>query len=318
MRVVRFLRGIVFWGIAVLLLAAFVGIIWCDSNGLRAQARVEAKRAVVYRWDTPEPHGSSYQYYADVAFPLDQQAVGVWRWGLTRAGQASLRLSEVPYDQVREGQLVAIRYLPWLPGFVRLEQQPLWQALAVRVSWNRAVQLILWLPVVLCCLYVWQSFRSRGGGRRTLLLALLALVLVGAVQLMTIVPIGPEHATTATVRRLARIAEQPRDDYTMRGPLLQPFVRVEVEFVPAGAAEPIQAIDEIAEGSVPNLREGATVGVTYAAGAPREVLLAGGSRWFLLLNQLPQLGLELLILLIAALWHWWQTKLMPSVPLRQT
>ena len=57
-----------------------------------------------------------------------------------------------------------------------------------------------------------------------------------------------------------------------------PFQMVDVEFTPGARAESVHALDRVDLGSVPGLREGAVVPVTYPLADPRAGWMSIGTR----------------------------------------
>jgi hypothetical protein len=62
-------------------------------------------------------------------------------------------------------------------------------------------------------------------------------------------------------------------------PAPQPWNVVELQFVPEGRKKPVIAVDSVDAGSVPNLRVGERLAVTYSKNNPREARLAGTRTW---------------------------------------
>jgi hypothetical protein len=63
-------------------------------------------------------------------------------------------------------------------------------------------------------------------------------------------------------------------------PLQHPYQIVRLKFVPAGMDTTVTAVDKIDSGSVPNLKPGQPLNITYDAVHPRIAILQGGTRLF--------------------------------------
>jgi hypothetical protein len=97
----------------------------------------------------------------------------------------------------------------------------------------------------------------------------------------------PTTAPSADVRRAsARVKSVHRIDKLFAGRRTrgisanQPIDVLGVEFVPDGKTEPVVAVDVIDRGSVPGLKEQATVAIRYESGVPRTAYVDGATRTF--------------------------------------
>lgn len=201
------------------------------------------------------------------------------------------------YDTFHIGQSVNLRYLrrqdlPQLPltgilrdlrllPVARVAGQPAlapWKArFEGPVAWIASV-----LAGVVMLLGVWRVLRLPGFAWAVAA----GVVCVVAVSLVSDFP-TPPPAPKVDVRRAAgKVASIGRIDRLFEGnrqrgvETLQPIDVVGVEFVPAGRADPVLAVDLIDAGSLPGLGKDAPVSIEYEAAAPRTAYIQGATRTF--------------------------------------
>ncbi|HEV3060773.1 MAG TPA: hypothetical protein VGY48_21185, partial [Vicinamibacterales bacterium] len=174
--------------------------------------------------------------------------------------------------------------------------------LALKVR-SKAVGVLAWLlvgaafPVVLLVgsgLFLipqlfWASRRRPGNRYGWLLLGLIAATI--AITFWRVphpdpMPAAPQLAATAVVRELKIVNRiwAGSDDSPTHGdggqPVGRPFYMLDLEFTPAGERDPVHAVDRIDIGSVPGLRRGGQVSISYSSTDPRAARVAGASRTY--------------------------------------
>lgn len=208
-----------------------------------------------------------------------------------------LQLPPAEYDTFHVGQPVSLRYLrrqdlPALPltqilrdlrflPEARLAGEPAlapWKArLDGPIAWIASV-----VAGVVTLLGVWRVFRLPGFGWAVAA----AVVCVVAVSLVSDFPTPPPAPKVDVRRATGKVAGIGRIDRLFEGnrtrglETSQPIDVVGVEFVPAGRADPVLAVDLIDAGSVPGLAKDAAVSIAYEAAAPRTAYIQGAARTF--------------------------------------
>jgi len=201
------------------------------------------------------------------------------------------------YDSLHTGQSVEVRYLPhkdvpavpgakilWelhaLPtvrlahfrGVSRLDalMTPL-VVLAVEIAGGIIVLLILWR------ITRWRPFAWAAG---IAVVPLVAFILWQGFPRPTPAPSGEVRQASGRVTNIGRIDQLFSGSRSRGVPADQPVDVVSVEFVPEGKAEAVLAVDLIDRGSVPGLKEKATVPVRYQLSSPRTAHIEGATRRF--------------------------------------
>ena len=94
----------------------------------------------------------------------------------------------------------------------------------------------------------------------------------------------PAGATTAVVGETRRVDKTPRwgtDNSSLDARnLTQPYLSVELTYVPAGSRDSVRAVDAIDAGSSASLATGASVAIRYDPERPRTAQLTQGTRTF--------------------------------------
>lgn len=135
----------------------------------------------------------------------------------------------------------------------------------------------------------WAWRRRPGEGFGWMLvgsIGVLLLVTYLRVPHPTPMPSGPRQSTIAIVHRLKTVREiwisGPPGTATRRsGEMLsRPFYIADLEFTPAGASDPVHAVDKFDIESMPGLRQGAAVPISYSVDNPRIAQLTGATRTY--------------------------------------
>jgi len=123
---------------------------------------------------------------------------------------------------------------------------------------------------------------------------------------------GPEGQAMGVVRSMRTVDQiwaswSPSSAESSGGQsIAHPFDMVDVEFTPSARGESVHALDRVDSGSVPGLREGASVPVTYPLADPRAARITVGTReygrraWIYVLGLTYGLGGALTIVLALA------------------
>jgi hypothetical protein len=192
----------------------------------------------------------------------------------------------LPSEWARDvAELVAIGIAVVL-GFIayRRDSRPLGLiAVIVAVTVASSVLLVgfLLFPILF---WMWRGSPGKGFGWVLLFsMALTTATLYQRVPRPGPQPSGRQGHATGVVRSV-RTVDQIWASWSPNGGSIggqgisQPFQMVDVEFTPAARAESVHALDRVDLGSVPQLREGAAVPVTYPLADPRAAWMSVGSR----------------------------------------
>lgn len=214
-----------------------------------------------------------------------------------------LRVDAATYDATPVESSVRVRYLPGddlLTEFVnlsgaRLETQPPFGALVARAAGLAPFLIGLAVAVALG----WASSRLK---RWWLALPIIPLALAGVFfgtsGWQPPLPAGEVRAGTATAREITRIDRAWGTRRRSSEPAAQPYLLVELEFVPEGRAGRVVAVDMVDEGSVRGLERQARVAITYSLADPRRARIDGATRTYVWKN-LSTSGLAIILLSIA-------------------
>jgi hypothetical protein len=173
-------------------------------------------------------------------------------------------------------------------GSVAYRRRSRWLAVAagtVAITVASSVLLLGWFIFPLL-FWIWRANPGKGfGWSLALSIALTTAVIYYRVPGPTALGGGP-HAESKAVVRNVRVVDRIWASSSSSGessggqPIRYPFQMIDVEFTPQGAAEAIHALDRVDLGSLPGLKEGIVVPVTYSRAAPRSARIAGGTREF--------------------------------------
>jgi hypothetical protein len=279
------------WGgliVILLLCSPFVGTsLYLDAAGVTVPGTVTDKResiGVRYgRWSRRLEIAVRYQ-------PLDQSTPIPTGIGVDAA----------TYDRLHTGDQVTVRYAPnrllrdlvILPA-ARLEGQTTlsWLRLGVNTPSGIIVTLAL---IGIALLVVWRLSRLKIVGL-ALFVYVIGVIAYFIVPASTPALAGPLQTSTATVRRVHVVTRLGRG---RRNIAAQPFDIVELNFIPQGMRDPVVAVDSVDDGSLPGLKQGDTVSISYEVGDPRQAQINGGTRGSGLANILGYgVGIALLLVL---------------------
>jgi hypothetical protein len=173
-------------------------------------------------------------------------------------------------------------------GLVAYRRRSRWLGVAagtVAITVASSVLLIGWFIFPLL-FWIWRAHRGKGfGWTLALSIALTTAVIYYRVPRPTSLRAGPHADSRAVVRRV-RVVDRMWASSSSSGessggePIRYPFQMIDVEFTPQGAAEAIHVLDRVDLGSLPGLKEGMVLPVTYPRAEPRSARIAGGTREF--------------------------------------
>lgn len=251
-----------------------VASLYLDANGLETKGSVVEKA----EWIAEK--------YARTSRRL-QVSLRYRPRGAEREETSTIDVGEDSFDALSRGAGVRLRYQPvswmralepWAPA-TRLAGQ--------RTSdWLRAVMPADYVRILLSFalgmpLFVLWLRR----GRRYFWFLLLYLAAAAGYWLTPVsepAPTGPTAATIAKVRYVHRIERILTTETGNRRStplqLIRPMELVELEFVPEGRTEPVVATDKITADTLPGLKQGGRVEITYQKDRPRVARMNGGKR----------------------------------------
>lgn len=206
------------------------------------------------------------------------------------------RVAPGQFDQWKKGDLVQVRYLrredvPDWPGakalrgmgllpVAHLADQRAWSGLQDVFALHRFVITASLLAILVLILWRWMRVPYFPWAVGACVLSALAVSFIAGFP--TPMP-PPQHAVqtaSGIVKRLDRWEWIFRDNHSRGFQADQPIQIVGVQFVPDGKVEPVVAVDLIDDGSLPGLKEQASVTVDYEAASPRVAYLRGATRDF--------------------------------------
>jgi hypothetical protein len=204
--------------------------------------------------------------------------------------EAYINVDAGTYDSVHVGSQIQVRYQPNRS----IRQIIFWPA--ARINGQTTLSVLRRLPqsflfgaivVGIGIALVWMLFKPRFRALRPVLALLLVVDLVG-VGFVVVQPAflgrfaGPQQTAKARVRAINYVTMTEGGSRTPSEKLRKPYDHVQLDFVPAGAVDPVIAIDDIDVGSLPTLRVGDTVTIVYPESNPRGARILGGThdhRW---------------------------------------
>jgi hypothetical protein len=212
------------------------------------------------------------------------------------------------YDQMRVGDEVQLRYMPNATlrqigniASARLESQPPMGSFMALLG-DRLASLLIAIGIWVALLLIWV--KSHIG----VLVPVLAFSMIGGVIYIgsgwpAPAPPGEMLAGNATVRDLKRIERVWGGRRTSAEDAVQPFMVVELEFVPTGRVDPVVAVDMVDDSSVRALERGVDVPIHYSAADPRWAQLDNAARTYYWKN-LRTFGIIGLIIFVLLLFGW--------------
>lgn len=288
-RILSFLAALPAVACIAVLAALFVGpAIAVEVAGATAPGTVVAKREEI----TPKSEGWQRQLFVEVRYrpaeALNDEAVQI---SIDAAG----------FDRLQVGAPVGVRYLTGdetlrmvgNAGGARLETQAPFGPLAAR--YGVLAPILIGVALWLLMLWAWSRWK-----RWYFAVGVLAVMIGGAFLSgsgwQPPLPPGEQIAASAIVREATRIDEVWGGRRTSAEPAVQPFLVVELEFVPAGQVDPVVAVDLVDEGSVPGFELGGDVAIRYSAADPRRAQIDGATRTYVWKN-LRSFGIIALLML---------------------
>jgi hypothetical protein len=220
----------------------------------------------------------------------------------------TIAVNAATYDQLRVGAPVQLRYLPNPTvrkignlATARLDTQPPMGSFIALLG-DRVPGLLLGIGIWLVLLAAWAKLRYGW------LVLVLAISMIGGVIYIGSgwpppAPPGEMLAGSATVRDTRRIDRVWGGRKTPAEDAVQPFIVMELEFVPAGYTGPVVAVDMVDDGSVPALERGVSVPIHYSAANPRWAQVDNAVRTYYWKNlrTFGLIGLLIVVLLLFGL-----------------
>jgi hypothetical protein len=259
-----------FW-LLVFLFALFAIFIWpsyLDQHGTVAAGVISEKRETIRIH-----YGEWYRRFEVVAdYSIPHQPI---------QHRTMCDVDEKTYDSIHVGNGIAVHYLaslPVQPFIPTAHVAPCTTAASLglnsRILWRVAIAFTPLLAILL----LWRVTRIKYLVWLVLPWMACAFVYLGIPR----VEPEPQHpvSTRATVDRVAlitRLGDAPRNRSI---PLKHPYQIVVLKFVPPGMDTPVAAVDKVDSGSVPNLKPGEKLSLSYDASDPRVVKLQQGTRLF--------------------------------------
>ena len=284
------------------------GSVYLDSRGAATTATVSGKQEEVSVSSTPQPTWFRW-YRVGVEFETPDGAPGM----------ATVTVPRERFDSLRQGDSIAIRYLPAFPLLARTVDRSTavvaWESAAMLVSDPALTALVIWLV---------------GGGAALWVLARISTVVAAVAGLVWIaaafpllfppptpVRLGPSEtmARVESVRLITKAPERRTASRRYGGRrssddirrLAQPYHVVQLRLAVPGRADSVLAVDAVDSASVPGLQFGAVLPVRYDPGAAREARLKAGTRTFSERNRyhfrVPVIGVGVLVLLAVLTWR---------------
>jgi hypothetical protein len=305
------LRGLILLilaiGLAVLAAPFVISSLYVDERGITIPGRVTSKS------ETVTVHYSDWKRVSDVTIEYSSpETAGVSFF--------TVPLDFERYDALHKGDTVSLHYLrpqdtPTVPmanvlrelhalPTVRLADQRTFSRL--EAFFTRKVILICeGIASIVVLLFVWRKLRLPLFGWAAGICIALG---VGALLIYDF-PTPTRRPTTDVRKGSGRVKSIDRIDRLFEGNRSQgadadqPIDVVGIEFVPAGATQPVVAVDLVDQGSIPELGENATVAIAYEAHSPRTAWIENATRNFVARNiaGIAVQGIVLLIVLIVFL-----------------
>lgn len=252
-----------------------------------------------------------------------QITVEYWKPDGSGAGFLDVPLADAEYDASHVGQAVSLHYLrpqdvPQLPMVNVLRQMQLLPTVHLANKSTFSAPALLWTSqdtvivavtaAMALLLIVWRLARVPG-----LQWAVAACVVGGLTALQIADFYRPMPAPTVQLRHaIGHVTSLERVNRLFNGSRRRGFVATQplqiaaVEFTPEGRADPVMAVDLIDAGSVPGLKEKASVPVVYEGSSPRTAYVQGATRTFAVRNVvgLCQQGawIAAMVLVFGGLW----------------
>lgn len=275
-------------GIAVVVLPFLASSAYIDTRGVIIPGQVFSKS------ETVTVLHNEWQRLTDVTIEYERpDGRGV--------GFAKTLLDQPRYDALHLHQAVSLHYLrdedlPSLPLVkslrraellprVRLADQKILSGLRARMTLSDLATIVVFAGALLLLLLWnvthWSVIKWIAGASAVLVLL---LMLVSAFPTPTPEPRVEVVEGIARVKSIGRIDRLFAGKHERGTAASQPIQVLGLEFVPATRIEPVVAVDLINAGSVPGLRENASVPIVYERGSPRIAHIQKAQRDFLSRN----------------------------------
>lgn len=262
--------------IGLLCIVAMLGVVvglplYLEVSGIVAPGTVVAKREVI---KTTGQFWSRH-LFVDVRYqPTNEETNTI----------ASVAVQAATYDDLHVGAPVELRYAPnatlRVVGNIantRLMSQPPFGSFFALLGTflpGIVVGIIVWLVL----LALWSRWPRWWLGVPIFLVMLVSGLIIGSGWQPA--PSGTLVAATGMVREVKRIDRVWGGDTTPAEDAVQPFLIVQVVFVPAGRSDPVVAVDVIDDTGVAALQPAATVALHYSAADPRHGQIDGATRTY--------------------------------------
>jgi hypothetical protein len=204
-----------------------------------------------------------------------------WR-GVNALLIANISVDEKTYDGYHVGSPLLLRYLEHHPleGLGLKEYR-----LEGQLDWARRImspQFLAVIPLIIILIFVIAFAIWRFKTARWLLVAtaLTSLLVWGLIPKSVPAPAGEQRTGEATVTDVHHITQILEGSESSGVTALQPYDAVTLKFVPSGWTDAVVSIDQVDTGSVPDLKEGHTVGIGYSTEHPRNVVILNATHTY--------------------------------------
>lgn len=285
------LAAVAIFGLAIAPWA--IATVYADLAGNVVQGEVIAKREAFLF-----PGADSWDHLFEISYryrPIDSA------WPETGAH----RVDRALFRRLQVGSSVSVRYIPWrllrsvvgVGSFVA--ESSAWSRIGFESLVSRGLAGVANLGVILLlavlgCLgfpalfWAWRRAPEKNyGWILSGMIVLLPVAVYWRVPRPTSLPPEPRRNATAIVRQIRVVDEIWTNAETGKSVPSQggqrigtPFDMLDLEFTPEGTHEPLHVLDRVDADSVPGLREGAPVPISYSIADPDAARMQAGTRHF--------------------------------------
>jgi hypothetical protein len=240
-----------------------------DAQGIPVQCAIKAKNETVsFRYDT---WTRSNEVAVECPWTAENAPV---------EGRLTT-VNDETYDRLHVGSQIQLNYLEHHPleslgvKEYRLADQNTWIWL---MDWWRTALL---LPLAIGFV-VLVALSSRGvRAARWLLVGAVGCVLLWCLIPQTVAsPSGEQRSAEGTVTKVHHVTRILQGSKSEGFSVLQPYDVVAVKFVPEGWRDLVLGIDQVDSDSLPGLKEGDTVRVTYSVETPRNIAIQNATHTY--------------------------------------
>jgi hypothetical protein len=204
-----------------------------------------------------------------------------WR-GVNAPLIVTISVDENTYDAYHVGSPLSLRYLEHHPleglGLkeYRLQGQLDWARRITSPQFLAVIPLIIILILVIA-FAIWRFKTARWF---LVAIALTSLLVWGLIPQSVPTPTGEQRTGEATVTDVHHITQILEGDESSGVTALQPYDAVTLKFVPSGWTDAVVTVDQVDTGSLPDLKVGSTVGISYSIEHPRNVVILNATHTY--------------------------------------